>query len=174
MRAGVRARHAHAAGRLHGAVDTSAAFGTPHSRVMWRTLPSHGTTIAEVRVEGSGRARDIVIIPKSGERLRFPAAGDVVIETFGRVLVRTAAMADHSLRITYSAERLFLERAEVAFDGSEAEWQNLWRRARTRSRPWWREADGDEIDLDRALHARLTLHGPTSMTKNEGTNGPTK
>mgnify|MGYP001107132680 FL=1 len=128
---------------------------------MWRTLPAHGTTIAEVRVEGSGEARDVVIVPKSGQRLRFPAAGDVIIETFGRVLVRTSAMDERSLRITYSAEHLFLERAEVAFDEGEAEWQNLWRRAQTRSRPWWREGD-DEIDLDRALRARLTLHGPTT------------
>jgi hypothetical protein len=149
---------------MHSTVDTNGPSDTPHIKVMWRTLPFHGTTIAEVRVEGSGEARDIVIVPKSGQRLRFQAAGDVIIETFGRILVRTTAIDRRSLRITYSAEPLLLERAEVAFDEGEAEWQALWRRAQTRSLPWWREADGDELDLDRMLHARLTLHGPTASS----------
>jgi hypothetical protein len=124
---------------------------------MWKSLPPEGAALVEVRVEGSGKDRDVIIVPKAGERLRFPSAGDVAIETVGRVLVRTTAIDDTSVRITFSGD-LVLERAEVGFDGTAEEWQSLWRRARTRSRPWWRQSE-QEIELDWALNARLTIVG---------------
>ena len=127
---------------------------------MWRPLSLSGAPIREVRVEGSGKGRDLVIVPEQGERLRIVAAGDVAVETRGRVLVRTGPVDDVSLRVTFSGERLVLDRAEVFFDGTDHAWEDLWRRARMRSRPWWSEADGDELDLDWAMLARLTIVAP--------------
>ncbi len=126
---------------------------------MWRPLPPTGGRIREVRIEGSGKSRDLVILPEAGERLRIVAAGDTIVETAGRVIVRTAAIDAHSLRITYSGERLVLQQADVLFDGSEREWENLWRSARGRSRPWWNQADGDELDLEWPMQARLKVVG---------------
>jgi hypothetical protein len=126
---------------------------------MWRALSSTGAHVREVRVEGSGKERDLVIVPEHGERLRLIAAGDVAVETVGRVVVRASPVDAQSLRVTFSGERLVLERAEVYFDGSERDWENLWRRARMRSRPWWTETAGDELDLDWAMQARLTIVG---------------
>ena len=119
-----------------------------------------GAPLTEVRLEGSGKDRDIIIIPKSGERLRIPAMGDVTIETIGRVLVRTSSIDDVSMRITFLGE-LVLEVAELMFEGSEGQWQGLWRRARSRSRPWWRQGEAQEIELDQALHARFVVAGST-------------
>lgn len=127
---------------------------------MWRALSVTGAQVRELRVEGSGKDRDLVILPQTGERLRIVAAGDVTVETRGRVLIRTSPVDESSLRVTFSGERLILERADVFFDGTDRDWDNLWRRARTRSRPWWSETDGDELDLDWAMPARLTLVGP--------------
>ena len=59
--------------------------------------------------------------------------------------------------MTFSAPNAVLERAEVEFEGGEAEWEGLWRRARTRSRPWWRQGEGEELDLDWAMPARVTV-----------------
>lgn len=119
-----------------------------------------GAPLTEVRLEGSGKDRDIIIISKSGERLRIPAMGDVTIETIGRVLVRTSSIDDVSMRITFLGE-LVLEVAELMFEGSEGQWQGLWRRARSRSRPWWRQGEAQEIELDQALHARFVVAGST-------------
>ena len=65
---------------------------------------------------------------------------------------------DVSMRITFLGE-LVLEVAELAFEGSEGQWDGMWRRARTRSRPWWRQGEAQEIELDQALHARLVVAG---------------
>jgi hypothetical protein len=128
---------------------------------MWRALSASGARVREVRVEGGGKDRDLVIVPEAGERLRIIATGDVAVETLGRVTVRTGPIDAQSVRVTFSGERLVLERAEVLFDGSERDWENLWRRARTRSRPWWTEIEGgEELDLDWAMQVRLTIAGP--------------
>jgi hypothetical protein len=125
--------------------------------MMWKALPQQGTPIAEVRIEGSGKGRDVVIVPRTGERLRLQAASDIAIETVGRVMVRTAAIDDISLRVTFSGD-LVLERGEVAFDGGEDEWQKLWRRAQTRSRPWWHQNE-QELELDWPFDMRITIVG---------------
>jgi hypothetical protein len=127
---------------------------------MWKRLPPHGQPLGEIRIEGSGKGRDVIIVPKAGERIRFPAAHDVLIETVGHVLVRTTPIDDLSVRVTFSGSgELRLGRAEVAWNGSEEAWSDLWRRARMRSLPWWRE-DEQEIELDWVLEARLAIHGP--------------
>ena len=127
---------------------------------MWKPLPMQGAPVTEVRLEGSGKDRDIILLPKTGERLRIPAIGDVTIETVGRVIVRTSSIDDVAMRITFLGE-LVLEVAEVMFEGSEGQWQGMWRRARTRSRPWWRQGEAQEIELDQALHARFVVAGAT-------------
>jgi hypothetical protein len=129
---------------------------------MWKSLPPQGTAITEARIEGCGKDRDVIIVPKAGERLRFPVTGDLVIETIGRVVVRTSAIDEVSVRITFSGD-LVLERAEVVWSGNEDDWQGLWRRARTRSRPWWRE-DEQEIELDWPFDTRLTIAGPMTTS----------
>lgn len=126
---------------------------------MWKALPATGTNVREVRVEGSGNARDLVIVPDAGERLRIMTSGDVAIETKGRVLVRAVPVDARSLRATFSGSGLVLERADVFFQGTDRDWDDLWHRARTRSRPWWSEVDDEELDLDWAVQARLTISG---------------
>ncbi|MBX3230328.1 MAG: hypothetical protein KIT84_03665 [Labilithrix sp.] len=126
---------------------------------MWRALPATGSPIREVRIEGSGRDRDLVITPISGERLRLVASGDINVETSGRVVVRTTPVDLKSLRVTFSGERIVLAQADVLFDGSEQAWENLWRQARMRSRPWWNE-QGDELDLEWPMQAKLKIAGP--------------
>ena len=126
---------------------------------MWRSLPPTGAPVTEVRIEGGVKGRDLVIIPAHGERLRIVAAGELRIETAGSVVVCSRPVGEHSVHVIFSGERLLLERADVLFDGSERDWENLWRRARVRSRPWWLQTDGDELDLDWAMQARLRLVG---------------
>src|SRR5687768_11770500 len=109
---------------------------------MWRTLPQQAATIRRVSVHGTN---EIVIVPISGERLRLAARRTLDVETIGEVLVRSEPERN-GLRVTFIAETLVLERAEVSFDGDDREWERLWRRARGRSRPWWREGEADEID----------------------------
>lgn len=123
---------------------------------MWRALPQQGSALSEVRVEGGVKDRDVVIVPRSGEHLRIRAAGEIAIETLGLVVVRTAPIGDAAVRITFSGEELTLERAEVIFHGTERDWDELWRRARVRSRPWWNEDTG-EIELDWDLEVRLVV-----------------
>lgn len=117
-----------------------------------------GQAVAEVRIEGTGKDRDLVIVPKTGEHVRFPSTADVTVETEGRVIVRTSGSEDSSIRVTFTGD-LVLERGEVHWKEGEGEWQSLWRRARTRSRPWWRQADALEIEVDSALHVRIALVG---------------
>jgi len=129
-----------------------------YNRDMWRTLPMEGQPLAELRIEGNGSARDLIVVPKAGEQVRFPSAGEIMVESVGRVLARTTPLEGGSLRVSFTAAELLLERGEVKWAEGEAEWHALWRRARTRSRPWWRES-APEIELDHALHARLTIVG---------------
>jgi hypothetical protein len=124
---------------------------------MWRTLPQQGTKLRELRLEGGGRDREVVIIPREGEVLRFPSTPEVLLETVGRVLVRTEALKGSSIRVTFSAEVLTLERAQVEFEGSEIEWDGMWRRARMRSHPWWSDNAVTEVDLDWAMPAHLVI-----------------
>ena len=126
---------------------------------MWRALSTTGARVREVRVEGSGKGRDLVIVPDAGERLRIVISGDVAVDTRGSVRVRTGALDELSLRVAFSGDGLVLERADVFFDGSDRDWDEMWRRARMRSRPWWNEAEGDELDLDWPMPARLTIAG---------------
>jgi hypothetical protein len=119
-----------------------------------------GQPLCEVRIEGNGSDRDVVIIPKAGEHVRFPSAGEIMIETSGRVFSRATGIEGGSIRVSFSGE-LVLERGEVRWNDSEAEWQALWRRARTRSRPWWHKAEGQEIELDLPLDARFLIVGKT-------------
>ena len=126
---------------------------------MWRALPTTGSPLREVRIEGSGKDRDLVIVPVTGDRLRIVASGDAVIETAGRVVVRTTPIDLKSLRVTFTGERLVLAQADVFFDGSDHAWENLWRQARMRSRPWWNE-EGDELDLEWPMQAKLKIAGP--------------
>ena len=128
-------------------------------KLMWRSLPTAGTPVREVRIEGGVKGRDLVIVPERGERLRIVAAGELKVETAGSVIVRSTPVGEHSLHLIFAGERLLLERADVLFDGSERDWENLWRRARARSRPWWSQSDGDELDLDWAMQARLRIVG---------------
>jgi hypothetical protein len=127
---------------------------------MWRSLSAAGAPVREVRIEGGAKGRDLVIIPERGERLRIVAAGDLEVATAGSVVVRSKPVGEHSHHVSFSGERLVLERADVFFDGSDRDWENLWRRARGRSRPWWRQGEGDELDLDWAMVARLKIVGP--------------
>jgi hypothetical protein len=127
---------------------------------MWRALPTSGKPVREVRIEGSGRDRDLVIVPMQGQRLRLLASGDILIETGGRVMVRTTPLDLKSLRVTITGEKLTLEQSEVFFEGGDDAWQRLWRAAQMRSRPWWNETEGDEIDLDLPMQARLKVVGP--------------
>lgn len=114
-----------------------------------------------MRLEGSGKGLDVVIVPRAGERLRFPAAGDVTIETRRGIITRTAPIDALSVRVTFAGTgEVVLEQADVAWSGSEEEWERMWRRARMRSRPWWREEE-QEIELDVPLDARLTIVGGT-------------
>jgi hypothetical protein len=125
---------------------------------MWRRLLPEGTALREVSLESSDRGSEVVIVPTSGERVRVPVAGELDIETSGKVHVRSGARGDTGMRTTFSAtERLELACAEVAFDGSEPEWNDMWRRARTRSQPWWRDPSSEEVDLDMAMSVRITL-----------------
>jgi hypothetical protein len=123
---------------------------------MWRALPQQGTALREICVENGGRGSEVVILPASGERVRLPVTGELDIETVGRVRVRSSTRDDRALTIL-TGEKLELTRAEVAFDGTETQWEALWRRARTRSRPWWRDPEDTEIDLDFAMAVRLTI-----------------
>jgi hypothetical protein len=132
---------------------------------MWKQLPQHGKPLAEVRIEGSGKSRDVIIIPRGGERLRFPASEEIMIETVGHVLVRTNSIDATSVRLTFGgAGDLRLDRAEVSWNDTEEAWNHLWRRARMRSLPWWREEE-QEIELDWVLEARLTIACPTRTRK---------
>lgn len=127
---------------------------------MWRPLPTTSKGIREVRIEGSGKDRDLVVTPTQGSRLRLVATGDIVIETAGKVIVRTTPIDLKSLRVTITGEKLVCEQADVFFDGSEQAWTNLWRQAQMRSRPWWNETEGDELDLEWPMQARLKIVGP--------------
>jgi hypothetical protein len=132
---------------------------------MWKQLPPHGQPLAEVRIEGSGKSRDVIIVPRRGERLRFPASEEIMVETVGHVLVRTTSIDATSIRLTFGgAGDLRLDRAEVSWSGSEDAWSDLWRRARMRSRPWWREEE-QEVELDVVLETRLTIACPTRTRK---------
>lgn len=122
---------------------------------MWRTLPHQGTAIRKLETH---RANELVIVPVTGERIRLAVRGSADIETVGNVAVRTEADAQ-GLRVTFTSPNLVLERAEVSFDGDEREWEEIWRRARARSLPWWSEGDADELDLDWVLDVRLRLVG---------------
>jgi hypothetical protein len=128
-----------------------------YNRAMWRSLPLEGQPLSELRIEGNGTDRDVVIVPRTGELVRFPSAGEVMIETNGRVLSRATGI-DGSMRVTFSGD-LVLEHGQVRWNDGEAEWQALWRRARTRSRPWWYRAETQEIELDLPLDARFVLVG---------------
>lgn len=127
---------------------------------MWRALPTIGKPIREVRIEGSGRDRDLVLIPVQGQRLRLLASGDIHVETGGRVLVRTTPLDLKSLRVTFTGPDLVLAQSDVDFQGDDNAWQRFWRQAQARSRPWWNETDGDELDLDLPMPARLKIVGP--------------
>jgi hypothetical protein len=124
---------------------------------MWRRLPQQGEALRELRLEGGGRDREVVIVPRTGGVLRFPSTTDAVIELVGHVYVRTSTGKGDAVRVTFSGRDLVLERAEVEFQGSEVDWDGMWRRARMRSRPWWNEGEADEIDLDWAMPASLLL-----------------
>lgn len=126
-------------------------------RSMWKALPQQGVELRELRLEGSGGERHILVVPRSGERVRFPASGDVRIETVGHVVVRSSSIDKVSALVTFSGEGLMFDRADVAFDGDEADWEKMWRRARSRSRPWWAQGGGDEVDLDWAMAASFLL-----------------
>jgi hypothetical protein len=128
---------------------------------VWRALPTTGKPIREVRIEGTGRDRDLVLIPVQGQRLRLLATGDINIETGGRVMIRTTPIDLKSLRVTFSGSDLVLAQSEVFFEGGDDGWQRLWRQAQMRSRPWWNETEGDELDLDLPMQARLKIVGPT-------------
>jgi hypothetical protein len=127
---------------------------------VWRALPTQGQPIREARIEGSGKDRDLVLIPAQGQRLRILAAGDIVVETAGRVLVRTSPIDLKSLRVTFHGDRLVCAQSEVYFEGGDDGWQRLWRQAQMRSRPWWNETEGDELDLDLPMQVRLKIAGP--------------
>jgi hypothetical protein len=124
---------------------------------MWRSLPQEGSSLREVCIEANGTDSEIVIVPASGERVRLPIAGELDIETVGRIRVRSAAYGDSGVRTTFSGDGLELARAEVAFDGGEPEWNDMWRRARTRSLPWWRDPSTEEIDLACAMGVRIRI-----------------
>jgi hypothetical protein len=124
---------------------------------MWKTLPQQGAELRELRLEGSGNERHIVVVPKTGERVRFAAKGDVKIETIGHVLVRSSMIDATTTRLTFSSDGLVLQRAEVEFEGDEADWDKMWRRARARSRPWWAQGGGDEVDLDWPMAGAFVL-----------------
>ena len=53
-----------------------------------------------------------------------------------------------------------LAQSDVDFEGDDNAWQRLWRQAQMRSRPWWNETEGDELDLDLPMQARLKIVGP--------------
>jgi hypothetical protein len=110
-----------------------------------------------VHLEGSGRDREVIIVPRAGGSLRFPSTNDVLIELVGHVLVRTTVGKGNAVRMTFSGKNLLLERAEVEFQGTEIDWDKMWRRAQTRSRPWWNEGGADEVDLDWAMPASLLI-----------------
>ena len=59
--------------------------------------------------------------------------------------------------VTFSGDGLTFQRAEVEFEGNEADWEKMWRRARARSRPWWTQGGGDEVDLDWPMAAAFVL-----------------
>ncbi len=124
---------------------------------MWKILPQQGQELRELRLEGSGNERHILIVPKSGERVRFPVSGDVKVATVGHVVIRSSPVDDSSSHMTFSGDGLTFQRAEVEFDGDEADWEKMWRRARGRSRPWWAQAGADEVDLDWAMAASFVL-----------------
>jgi hypothetical protein len=124
---------------------------------MWRPLPQQGEVLREVHLEGIGKDREIIIVPRNGGSLRFPSTSDAMIEVVGHVVVRSTTGKGNAVRVTFSGRNLVLERGEVAFEGSEIEWESMWRRARTRSRPWWNEGAADEIDLDWAMPAALLI-----------------
>lgn len=117
-----------------------------------------GQEIAEVRIEGSGQHRDLVVIPKTGEHVRLPSTADVTVETEGHVLVRAGSGDGGTLRVSFSGD-LLLGRGEIHWKQSETEWNGLWRRARTRSRPWWQNQEALEIELDGQLKARILIVG---------------
>jgi hypothetical protein len=117
-----------------------------------------GQSLCELRIEGNGKDRDVVIVPKTGEHVRFPSAGELMIETSGRVLARATGIEGGAMRVSFSGE-LMLEQGEVRWSEGEAEWQAVWRRARTRSRPWWHQTQAQEIELDVPLDARFVLVG---------------
>ena len=123
---------------------------------MWKQLPQHGGALRELRIEGSGRSRDVILVPQQGERLRFPTTEELTIETSGHVLVRSSSVNPTTIRVSFSGGDLRLARAEVIWSGSEEAWSDLWRRAHMRSLPWWREEE-QEIELDWVLEARLTI-----------------
>lgn len=127
---------------------------------MWKQLPQHGMGLRELRIEGSGRSRDVVLVPLQGERLRFPTTDELVIETSGNMIVRSSSINPTTMRVSFSAGELRLQSAEVLWSGSEEAWSDLWRRAHMRSLPWWREEE-QEIELDWVLQARLLITGAT-------------
>lgn len=127
---------------------------------MWRPLSLSGQPLREARIEGSGKDRDLVLIPVQGQRLRLLASGDIQVETAGRVFVRTSPIDLKSLRVTFHGDKLVCAAAEVFFEGGDDAWQRLWRQAQMKSRPWWNETEGDELDLDLPMQARLRIVGP--------------
>lgn len=101
-----------------------------------------------------------MLVPTEGQRIRLIATGDINVETSGRVLVRATPIDLKSLCVTFGGGDLVLAQSDVYFDGGDDAWQRLWRQAQMRSRPWWNEAEGDELDLDLPMQARLKIVGP--------------
>ena len=94
------------------------------------------------------------LIPTQGQRLRLLATGDIVIETAGRVLVRTTPIDLRSLRVTFSGSDLVLATSDVFFEGGDDAWQRLWRQAQCAAALVERDR-GRRIDLDLPMQARL-------------------
>ena len=122
---------------------------------MWRVLPQQGSSLTRVEIH---RANELVIVPASGERLRLAVRGTAGIETVGNVLVRSETQGDRT-RVTFTGDTLVLEHAHVTFEGDDREWADVWRRARTQSRPWWNADEGDEIDLGWVGDVSLRIAG---------------
>jgi hypothetical protein len=126
---------------------------------MWRPLPQQGARVRAIQIEARGSDRSVVIVDETGERLRVPAP-DVYIETSGPIVAQTKPVKGVLLCVTFSARELVLARAEVDFDGTDVEWDKMWRRAQMQSRPWWQDDDtgGVETDLDWPMNVRLKLN----------------
>jgi hypothetical protein len=88
-----------------------------------RTLPIEHLPLRELVVQGNGKRATLMIVAEDGRTFRFGISDFALqIATRGMVNTEVKAMDDLTLRVRYTADRMWLARAQVDYPGTDENW----------------------------------------------------